>query len=77
MFTARVKADSRFFMGDTDIETGRDAHKLEAGKTYSGNVIDSMPTETHYIEFSRAKRATFRSDELEELPGNYRLIPVR
>jgi hypothetical protein len=76
MFTARVIADGRFFMGDTDTETGRDAHKLEAGKTYAGNVLDSMPTETQYIEFSRASRATFRSSELEELPGDFRLIHV-
>jgi hypothetical protein len=77
MFTARVIADGRFFMGDTDVATGRDAHSLEAGKTYSGNVLDSMPTETQYVEFSRASRATFHSSELEELSGNYRLVPVR
>jgi hypothetical protein len=77
MFTARVIADGRFFMGDTDIETGRDAHSIEAGKTYSGNVLDSIPTETQYVEFSKSSRATFHSSELEELPGNYRLIPVR
>jgi hypothetical protein len=77
MSTARVIADGRFFMGDTDAETGRDAHKLDAGKTYAGNVLDSMPTETQYIEFSRASRATFRSGELEQLPEDFRLIHVR
>jgi hypothetical protein len=76
-FTAKVIADGRFFMGDTDVETGRDAHKIEAGRTYSGNVLDSMPTETHYVEFSKARRATFTSAQLEELPGSFRLIPVR
>jgi hypothetical protein len=77
MFRAKVIADGRFFMGVTETETGRDAHKIEKGKTYSGNVLDSMPTETQYVEFSDTTRATSHSSELEELPGDYRLIPVR
>jgi hypothetical protein len=77
VFTARVIADGQFFMGDTDVATGRDAHRLEAGKTYAGNVLDSIPTETQFVEFSKASRATFHSSQLEELPGEYRLVPVR
>jgi hypothetical protein len=77
MFTAKVIADGRFFMGDTEKDTGRDAHEIEKGKTYSGNLLDSTPTLTKYIEFSGSTRATFHSSELEELPGEYRLIKVK
>lgn len=73
MFTARVKADGRFFMGAIEIPAYRDVHKLEPGKRYQGHVLDSMPTETQYVEFNRATWAEFSSEELEDLPGDYRL----
>lgn len=74
MFTARVKADGRFFIASIVVPVNRDAHKLEPGKQYQGHVLDSMPTQTHYVEFSKATWETFSSAELEELPGDYRLI---
>lgn len=36
MFTARVKADGRFFIGQVEKGTWKFAHKLEPGKEYFG-----------------------------------------
>jgi len=73
MFTARIKADGRFFIGAIEVPAQRDAHKLEPGKRYQGHVLDSMPTQTQYVEFNHATWGEFSSVELEDLPGDFRL----
>jgi hypothetical protein len=67
MFTARVIADGKFFIGAIEVGKSCDAYKLEQGKKYSGHVLDNMPTNTHYVEFSKAAWGTFDADELEDL----------
>lgn len=65
MFAAKVKADGRFFIA---------THKLEPGKEYYGVVFDSFVGQTPYVECAGQDIAFFRSDELENLPGEYRLV---
>lgn len=76
MFAAKVITDGRFFIADTDAETGGDAHALEPGKSYWGNVLESVPTATQYVEYSGASRACFDSADLIDLPGDFRLTRV-
>ena len=76
MFTAKVIADGRLFMGQIETGKWRDAHVLEAGKEYYGLVFDSSPTRTQYIEYGNAEPAYFKSEELEDAPENLRLIPI-
>jgi hypothetical protein len=76
MFTAKVIADGRLFMGQLEKGTWRDAYMLEPEKEYYGLVFDSTPTRTPYIEYSNAEPAFFKSEELEDVPGDLRLIPI-
>jgi hypothetical protein len=76
-FTAKVKADGRFFIGSIELlhdDEERMAHNLQPGKKYKGLVFDSMPTLTQYIEFNKCSLGEFESNELEDLPGNYKII---
>jgi hypothetical protein len=81
--TTKVKADGRFFLASIDLgEDGkgfRDAHPpLEGNKTYWGHLFtDSLVGQTQYVEYSEVEAATFKGDELEELPGEFRLVGVR
>jgi hypothetical protein len=59
VFTARVKADGRFFMGYVETSTGKIAHKLELGNEYFGFVFDSLVGQTHYVEYDGADFAVF------------------
>jgi len=55
MFTAKVKADGRFFIGAIELGAHqRDAYALEPDKRYLGHVLDSVPTQTHYVELNTA-----------------------
>lgn len=75
MFTARVKADGRFFMAQVETGTGKVAHNLEPGNEYFGLVFDSLVVgQTHYVEYDGADLAVFRAEELEGLAEQYRLI---
>jgi hypothetical protein len=76
-FTAKVKADGRFFLGSIELlpdDEERTALNLQPGKRYKGLVFDSMPTLTHYVEFNKCSLGEFSSKELEDLPGDYRLL---
>jgi hypothetical protein len=73
MFTAKVKVDGRFFIGAIEVAAHRDAYALESGKRYQGHVLDSVPTHTHYVELNNATWEEFNSEELEDLPGDFRL----
>jgi len=74
MFTAEVKADGRFFIGAIELGAHqRDAYALEPDKRYLGHVLDSVPTQTHYVELNTATWEEFNSEELEDRPGDFRL----
>jgi hypothetical protein len=77
VFTAKVIADGRFFMGQMEKDTLRDAHQIEAGKKYYGLVFDHIMGDTQYIEYSECEPATFDASELEDLPGEFRLLAIR
>lgn len=77
MFTAKVIADGRFFMGQIEKSTFRDAQQLEKDKTYYGLVFDHIVGQTQYVEYSECESAIFNGDELEDLPGEFRLIAIR
>ena len=77
MFTAKVISDGRLFMAQIEEGTSRDALNLEKGKTYYGLVFDSGPTQTQYVEYSEAKPALFKGIDLENTPGDFRLILLR
>jgi hypothetical protein len=43
VFTAKVKADGRFFIGAIEVAPHhRDAYTLQPGKRYLGHVLDSV-----------------------------------
>lgn len=78
--TTKLKADNRFFLVQADRgydgKDFRDAHPpLEQGKTYYGLLLDgSYVDQNHYVAFRNADPAEFKSEALEEMPGNFRLI---
>lgn len=72
-FTAKIKSDGRFFIGSSELPGYRDAHAIEPGKRYQGLILDSMPSQTHYVEFNKAVLGEFDSDELEEMFGDFKL----
>jgi hypothetical protein len=74
VFNAKVRADGRFFRGAVEVKTQKFAQGLESGKEYFGVVFDSQVGQTHYVEYDRADFASFASDELESLPGEFMLI---
>jgi hypothetical protein len=82
IITTKVKADGRFFMASidrgTDGQQFRDAHPpLEKGKVYWGHLFDgSMVGQSPWVEYGTAEGAIFKGDELEELPGEFRLVMV-
>jgi hypothetical protein len=70
--TTKVKATGKIFQATSewtpDDVLGRDAHKLEKGKSYAGHLFDAIlaPNATS-AEFTKADWAIFTADELEEL----------
>jgi len=70
--TTKVKKTGRVFQATNEWEPdnplGRDAHKLEKGKSYAGHLFDAIlvPGATA-AEFSKVEWATFAAEELEEL----------
>ena len=81
--TTKVKRDGRFFLASIDRGVDglafRDAHPpLEDDKIYWGHLLDgSTVGQSSWVEYSARESATFKGDQLEELPGEFRLIPVR
>jgi hypothetical protein len=76
-FTARLRATGQLFWGAVDAETFRDAHKLEDGRRYSGHLFESVLTERERVVYTEARWATFTAQELEDWPGDIRLIHIR
>jgi hypothetical protein len=78
--TTKVKADGRFFLASIDRGVDgndfRDAHPpLERGKSYWGHLLDGSDVhQSQWVEYGASDSATFKGDELEELPGEFRLI---
>jgi hypothetical protein len=70
--TARVRKTGQIFQATNEWEQddvlGRDAHKLEKGKSYAGHLFDATLAPTGAsAEFSKVDWAIFSADELEEL----------
>lgn len=76
-FTAKVRVTGQLFWAAIDGETYRDAHRLEEGKRYSGHLFQSVVTEPNLVAYTEARWATFAAVELEDWPGDIRLIHVR
>jgi hypothetical protein len=80
--TTKVKADGRFFLASidrgVDEQLFRDAHPpLENDKFYWGHLLDgSTVGQSPWVEYSYCESATFRGDQLDELPGEFRLVKV-
>lgn len=80
LITTKVRSDGRFFLASIDKgmdgQGFRDAHPpLEKNHVYWGHFLaDSVVGESPWIEYSARESAEFRGDELEELPGEFRLI---
>jgi hypothetical protein len=80
--TAKVKADGRFFMASIDRGVdGSDFRDplppLNNSKFYWGHLFEgSMVGQSPWVEYSSAEGAVFKGDELEELPGEFRLVKV-
>jgi hypothetical protein len=76
-FTARLRATGQLFWAAVDADTFRDALKFEDGKRYSGHLFESVLTELDRVVYTEARWATFTAQELEDWPGNIRLIHIR
>lgn len=79
MFTTKIRATGQLFMATNEVDEegilGRDAHELRQGKRYGGHLfLDSNPLASPWVEFSEAKWAVFRAEELEDFPAELRLI---
>jgi hypothetical protein len=83
LITTKVKADGRLFLASVDRGSDgtdfRDAlSPLERDKMYWGHLFEgSLVGQTQYVEYSEVESAEFKGDELEELPGDFRLVPFR
>jgi len=76
-FTTKVLSTGQLFWAAIDAETFRDAHRLEDGKRYSGHLFQSVLTEHNRVVYTEATWATFPAGELEDWPGDIRLLHVR
>ncbi len=76
-FTAKLRSTGQLFGRPVDAETFRDAHRLEDGKRYSGHLFQSVLTEPNHVVYTEANWATLAAGELEDWPGDIRLIHVR
>ena len=76
-FTAKLRASGQLFWAAVDADTFRDAHQLEDGKRYSGHLFESVLTEPDRVVYTEARWATLTAAELEDWPGDIRLIHVR
>jgi hypothetical protein len=72
-FTAKVKETGKVFeatdeLGENGIRAW-DAQTLEDGKLYKGYLYDTQPTkDSAEFKYRDRMEATFRADELEQLP---------
>jgi len=73
-FTAKVRSTGQLFWAATVDGLSRDAHRLEPGKEYSGHLFDAVRTQPDRVEYTEAKWATFKSGELDDWPGDIRLV---
>jgi hypothetical protein len=80
--TTKVKADGRFFMASIDQGVDgkdfRDPHPpLDNSKFYWGHLLEgSAVHQSPWVEYGARESAVFKGDELEELPGEFRLVIV-
>jgi hypothetical protein len=78
--TTKVKADGRFFMAS--IDKGVDGTQfrdplppLEKDKLYWGHLFEgSFVGQSPWVDFGLCESHEFKGDELEELPGEFRLF---
>lgn len=82
-FTAKLIATNEFFDATTDLGSEKDrnldAHSpLDPNTFYLGHHFPgSTSSSSQYVYFSQVASKIFRGDELEEVFGDIRLIPVR
>jgi len=76
-FTSKLRSTGQLFWAAVDADTFRDVHKLEDGKRYSGHLFESVLTEPDRVVYTEARWATFAAQELEDWPGDIRLIHLR
>jgi hypothetical protein len=80
-FTAKVIATGEFFWATADLGAEKERFRdtqLPLDKTiyYMGNLLPgSLVGNSFYVEFSDVETATFHGSELEEVPGDIRLMP--
>lgn len=78
--TTKVKADGRFFLASIDKGVDgkdfRDAHPpLDPKKIYWGHLLEgSAVHQSPWIEYEEVGSADFKGDELEDAPGEFRLV---
>jgi hypothetical protein len=83
LITTKVKATQRMFLvgvdlGTDDIPTWRDpVLPLSADTWYAGNLLDGEVGQTQYVEYGVVEWGRFKGNELEEVMGDHRLLPLR
>jgi len=75
-FTAKVRSTGQLFWVATEEGPTRDAHLLEPGKQYAGHLFDAVRTQPDRVEYTETKWATFAADDLEDWPGDIRLVHI-
>lgn len=50
---------------------------LKADTLYGGNLLDGEVGQTQYVEYDAVGWAKYKGSELEEVPGDYRLLDLR
>ena len=76
-FTSKLRTTGQLFWAAIDADNFRDAHKLEDGKRYSGHLFESVLTQPDRVVYNEARWATFAAKDLEDWPGDIRLIHIR
>ncbi len=83
LITAKVKATRQMFLVGIDMGTDADptwrdpVEPLQKDRWYAGNLLDGEVGQTHCVEYGVVEWGKFKGDELEELPGDYRLLNLR
>jgi hypothetical protein len=81
LITTRVKTSQRMFVVGLDLGTDgsptwrEPAKPLQKDRWYAGNLLDAEVGGTQYVGVVEWRR--FKGDELEEVPGDHRLINLR
>jgi hypothetical protein len=83
MITTKVKTTQQMFLVGIDMGTDaeprwRDAiPPLKPDIWYAGNLLDGEVGQTQYVEYGVVEWGRYKGSELDEVPGDHRLLNVK